>query len=71
MKTSAYGIVTLTHGHVVVIACPKKKEVVTSFTSEDYLMNAAHVYMTPDEARKYAQQLIVYADKLDPGSNNV
>lgn len=52
--------------HVVVMVSPNEKEVITNFTSDDYIQNAAHVHMTPDEARRYAHQLIVYADKIDP-----
>jgi len=66
MKSVTYGGGLFSKGHTVLTVNSETKEVVTSFTSSDYLMNAAHVHMTADEARKYAQQLIIYANKLDP-----
>ena len=42
------------------------RKVIVSLTSEDYKHNAAHMHMSPDEARTLAQLLIIYANILDP-----
>lgn len=41
-------------------------EIVISFTIDGGHRNAAHVYMTPDEARRLAENLLFYAHRLDP-----
>jgi len=64
MRTQTFGWLTQVKGssHVTTV----DRDVVVNFTSTDHLSNAAIVHMTPEQARKLAQQLIVYAEKVDP-----
>jgi hypothetical protein len=66
MRTITFGEMTLSHGHNVVSTSRETKNVVATFTSSNYLQNAAHVHMSPSEARHLAMLLIEHAAWLDP-----
>ena len=66
MNTRTYGEVVFNKGHFFTSVDKDSREIVTSFTSSDRLMNAAHVRMSAKEAREFAQLLIVHAQQLDP-----
>ena len=66
MRTVTHSVGVLGKSHILVTTSSDTDEVVTSFTSSDYLQNVAHAHMSPTEARRYAQMLIIAANKLDP-----
>lgn len=66
MRTVTHSVGILGKSHVLITTSTDTREVVTSFTSSDYIQNMAHVHMSPTEARRYAQLLIIAANKLDP-----
>ena len=65
MRTITFSNQIVDKGHVSVSKSLKTKNVIASFTSENYVLNAAHVHMSAIEARAFALQLIVYAAKLE------
>jgi len=72
VKTTTYSVGTQDKSRTLITAFVEglswsaASEIVTSFTTSDYMTNVAHVCMSPAEARDYAKQLLAAADKLDP-----
>ena len=71
MKTISFITGTVNNSHAVVTSDKERQTISTSFTSEDYLQNIASIRLSPTEARKYAIQLIAYAEKIDPNGSDV
>ena len=66
MRTVTHTIQGKAEGHTFVIADKETGEVVTSFTDKSCANNFSHVYMSADEARRYAFALIKAAEKISP-----
>jgi len=65
MRTVTHGKMEFGKSILFMTVSRATREVTTTFASSDGYQNAAHVHMTPAEARKYAHQLIVMAECLD------
>jgi hypothetical protein len=66
MRTVTHAQAVFAKSRTIITLSRDTNEVVTGFTSSDCIQNACHVHMSPAEARRYAQQLIIAADKLEP-----
>lgn len=69
MRIKTYGPATINHGIRTISINKEAGNCITAFSSFNFIENFVHLHLTPDEARKYAQQLIIAADKLDPIDN--
>ena len=69
MRVHTYGKVSFGKSDASVSKSDIEGHMIISFTSSDHLQNAAHVHMTLSEAKRFAMQLIAYAEKMEPSED--